>query len=450
MSRIACKFGGTSVASAEQIQKVRAIVEADPRRRVVVVSAPGKRTSKEAKITDLLYLCQEMAEMRTDFSAPFGTVRERFLEIERDLGVDANISAALDACADDLRRGVTRDYVASRGEYFNAIIIAKYLGAELVDPLETILISASGRVDRKSYELLGEKLSDESKRYVLPGFYGRGPDGAVKTFSRGGSDISGAIAARAIAAVVYENWTDVSGLLMTDPRIVDQPRPLQEVTYRELRELSYMGASVMHDEATLPVREAGIPINIRNTNEPSHPGTRIVSELAQGAKLASVVAGIAGKRGFSMVCIEKTLMNKEVGFTHRLLGIFQRRGINVEHCPSSIDGINVILEKDALGGAGEEVIDEIRRSLEPDRVHLVEDLALIAVVGEGMSHTIGIAGRVFSCLAGAKVNVRVINQGASELNIIVGVGPDDFERAVQSLYAEFVTSQVRSYAPPAA
>lgn len=450
MPRIACKFGGTSVASAAQIRKVRAIVEEDPRRSVVVVSAPGKRDSKEAKITDLLYLCQEMAEMKTEFSGPFGTVRERFLEIERELGVQANIGAALDVCAEDLRRGVSRDYVASRGEYFNAIIIAKFLGAELIDPLETIVIGASGSVDPTSYELLGAKLADEGKRYVIPGFYGRGPDGSVKTFSRGGSDITGAIAARAVSAQMYENWTDVSGLLMTDPRVVERPRPLAEVTYRELRELSYMGASVMHDEATLPVREAGIPINIRNTNEPQHPGTRIVPRLPDDAKLANAVAGIAGKKGFSMVCIEKTLMNKEVGFAHRLLGVFQRRGISVEHCPSSIDGINVLVEREALAGADEEVIDEISRSLQPDRIHLVKDLALIAIVGEGMSHSIGIAARVFASLARAQVNVRVINQGASELNIIVGVAPDDFESALRALYAEFVTSQRATHAPPAA
>lgn len=449
MPRIACKFGGTSVASAAQILKVRAIVEEDPRRRVVVVSAPGKRDPKEAKITDLLYLCQEMAEMGTDFSTPFDLVRERFLEIERELGVDANVGAALDACAEDMRRGVGRDYVASRGECFNAIIIAKLLGAELIDPMDTILIGGSGRVDPKSYELLAAKLTDETKRYVIPGFYGRGPDGAVKTFSRGGSDITGAIAARAVHALVYENWTDVSGLLMADPRIVRDPRPLQEVTYRELRELSYMGASVMHDEATLPVREAGIPINIRNTNEPGHPGTRIVSQLSDDAKLKSV-AGIAGKKGFSMLCIDKTLMNKEVGFTHRLLGAFQRRGINVEHCPSSIDGINVIVEREALKGVEDEIVDEIYRSLQPERVHLVDDLALLAVVGEGMAHAIGLAARVFTCLARARVNVRVINQGASELNIIIGVAPEEFESAIAALYEEFVSSQGRSHSPPAA
>ncbi len=449
MTRIACKFGGTSVASAAQIRKICAIVDEDPRRKVVVVSAPGKRDPKEAKITDLLYLCASMAGKGVDFAEPFGIVRERFVEIERELGVDAGVGGQIDAFGKELGAGVTNDYIASRGEYWNGLIIAKFMNAVFVDPMESIIIQASGSVDPKSYELLGAQLAGDSHRYVIPGFYGRGVDGKVKTFSRGGSDISGAIAARAIDALVYENWTDVSGLLMTDPRIVKDPRPLREVTYRELRELSYMGASVMHDEATLPVREAGIPINIRNTNEPSHPGTRIVAQLPGDGKSSAAVAGIAGKKGFSMVCVEKSLMNKEVGFAHRLLGVFQRRGISVEHCPSSIDGINVVVDGNALNGAADEVLEEIRRNLVPDRISLVPDLALIAVVGEGMSHTIGVAARVFTSLAKTRVNVRVINQGASEVNIIVGVAPEDFERAVQALYDEFVTGQQRSWAPPA-
>jgi aspartate kinase len=441
MSRIAAKFGGTSVASAAQIAKVRAIIEADPRRQVVVVSAPGKREKSEAKVTDLLYLCQDMAEMKQDFSQPFGLIRQRFMEIERELGVAAGIEAELDTFAEQLRAGVSRDFVASRGEYFNAKLIAPYLGAEFVDPLETILILSSGLVDPKSYELLGSALRSGARRYVVPGFYGRGPDGKVKTFSRGGSDISGAIAARAIDALVYENWTDVSGLLMTDPRIVSDALPMREVTYRELRELSYMGASVLHDEATLPVREAGIPIHIKNTNEPADPGTRIVAKLSDEEEKSTAIAGIAGRAGFSMICIEKSLMNKEVGFTHRLLGMFMRRGISIEHIPSSIDGLNVLVDRKALGEQTDEILEEIGRTLGPDKVYLVPDLALIAVVGEGMTHAIGIAARVFAALARAQANVRVINQGASEVNIIVGVAPADFEKAVRALYEEFVATQ---------
>lgn len=441
MSRIAAKFGGTSVASAAQIQKVKAIVDADSRRKAVVVSAPGKRTKSEAKITDLLYLCQDMAEMRTDFSAPFALVRDRFLEIEKELGVDANIGAALEIFQHQLEGGVTRDFVASRGEYFNGLIIAKYLRAVFVDPMETISILSSGLVDPKTYKALGQALSDDAVTYVIPGFYGQGPDGRVKTFSRGGSDITGAIVARAIEATVYENWTDVSGLLMTDPRIVDNPLPMVEVTYRELRELSYMGASVLHDEATLPVREVGIPIHIKNTNEPSHVGTRIVSKLSEEEEKNTAIAGIAGRTGFSMIVIDKSLMNKEVGFTHKLLGIFMRRGISVEHTPSSIDGISVIVDSSQLKDQADDVMEEIQRMMNADKVTLVPDLALIAVVGEGMNHAIGIAGRVFGALARSKANVRVINQGASEVNIIIGVAPSDFEKALRGLYEEFVATQ---------
>ncbi len=447
MTRIACKFGGTSVASAAQIRKVRAIVEADTRRKVVVVSAPGKRNPSEAKVTDLLYLCHEMAEMQADFSGPLNTIRERFAEIERELETDGGVSAALDEFAEQLKRGVTPDFVASRGEYFNALIIAKYLGAEFVDPTETIFITRAGGVDPKSYPTLAERLAGDAHRYVIPGFYGSGIDGKLKTFSRGGSDITGAVAARAMDAQVYENWTDVSGLLMADPRIVKNPRPIEEVTYRELRELAYMGASVLHDEATLPVREVGIPINIRNTNAPDHPGTRIVAQLSPEAESALAIAGIAGKAKFAMLCVEKSLMNKEVGFAHALLGIFQRRGISVEHCPSSIDGMNVIVDRDDLDGGAEDILDEVERSLRPDRVYMVSELALIAIVGEGMSHTIGVSARVFSALHKAQVNVRVINQGASEVNIIVGVAPEDFERAMQALYEAFVVEERPSLRP---
>lgn len=441
MSRIAAKFGGTSVASAAQIRKVKEIVDSDPRRQVVVVSAPGKREKSEAKITDLLYLCQELAEAPTDFSSPLREVRQRFVEIERELGVDAGIAMELDAFADELRKGVSKDYVASRGEYFNAKIIAKFLGAEFVDPVAFIRIRNNGLVDPATYELLGQRLGDKSKRYVVPGFYGQGPSGNVKTFSRGGSDISGAIAARAINAVCYENWTDVSGLLMADPRIVENPEPMVEVTYRELRELSYMGASVLHDEATIPVREVGIPINIRNTNEPRHPGTRIVSALSDVVVQGTDIAGIAGKSQFSMVCIEKTLMNKQVGFTHRVLDIFRRAEVSIEHVPSSIDGINIIVDQENFQGREEEIVEEIRTLLKPDKIKVVPELALIAVVGEGMNHSIGVAARVFGALARVQVNVQVINQGASEVNIIVGVAPEEFHSAVNSIYKEFVGTQ---------
>lgn len=440
MSRIAAKFGGTSCASAAQIRKVKSIVDEDPRRQVVVVSAPGKRVKTEAKVTDLLYLCAETVQIGADARGTFDVIAERFLEIERELGVDAGIAAEMELFWNQLKAGVTLDFVASRGEYWNAKIVAQFLGATFIDPMKSIAIASNGLVDPSTYEALGAELQP-GRCYLIPGFYGRGPDGQVKTFSRGGSDISGAIAARAIGAVVYENWTDVSGFLMADPRIIDHPRPMVEVTYRELRELSYMGASVLHDEATLPVREVGIPIQIKNTNEPSHPGTRIVSRLSDQEEKSTAIAGIAGKETFSMICIEKSLMNKEVGFTYRALGILQQRGLSIEHVPSSIDGLNIICDAEKLQPQAELVLKEIQNQLSPDKVTLVRELALIAIVGEGMSRTIGISARVFGALARANVNVQVINQGASEVNIIVGVAPADFKTAIGALYHEFVDSK---------
>ncbi len=439
MSRVVCKFGGTSVADAGQFRRVRTILEQDPRRKIVVPSAPGKRSKSEAKITDLLYLCFDMAAIKANFSQPFEEVRTRYLEIARALDLQTDLDQRFDAFYDLLNRGTTRDYAASRGEYFNGLLIAKYLNAEFVDPQEYISILPSGTVDPNTYAALGARLSDKQRLYVVPGFYGRDRQGNVKTFSRGGSDISGAIVARAVNAELYENWTDVSGFLMADPRIVPDPHPMQEVTYREIRELSYMGANVFHDEAIVPVIEAGIPICIKNTNDPQHLGTRIVPKLSDSVDKTTEIAGIAGKKGFSMICIEKSLMNKELGFAYRLLGIMEGRGISVEHCPSSIDGINVIVESKYLQDCSESVLEEIRRVLQPDSVTLEGELALIAVVGEGMTHSIGIAAKVFAALRDANVNVRVINQGASELNIIVGVTPDDFESALLAIYSAFVT-----------
>ncbi len=440
MSRIVAKFGGSSVADANQFRKVRAIVEANPKRSIVVPSAPGKRVSSEAKLTDLLYLCHEAASVGTHFAEPFGLIRERYLEIERDLGLNANMAQHLDQLEAQLRQGVTKDFVASRGEYLNGLLMAAYLDAEFVDPEQYVIITSKGQVDPQTWELLGQRLSDASKRYVMPGFYGRDQKGAVKTFSRGGSDISGAIAARAAGAELYENWTDVSGLLMADPRIIDNPKPMAEVSYAEIRELAYMGASVFHDEAILPVREAGIPICIKNTNAPEHPGTRIVPKLSEHTIKSTEIAGIAGKRSFAMLCVEKGLMNKELGFGRRLLAVLEQYGISFEHCPSSIDSINVIVDRAAIEEKADVVLEDIRLTLKPDTLELERELALIAIVGEGMSHSIGVAAKVFCALRDAKVNVKVINQGASELNIIVGVAPVDYEKAMRAIYGAFVTA----------
>ncbi len=439
MSRIACKFGGTSVADAGQFRKVRDIVLSNPKRKIVVVSAPGKRAN-EAKITDMLYLCQEIAAVSADFSATFETIKKRFVDIQNELGIQScQIETHLEEFRKQLMDKCSRDFAASRGEYFSGLLMAALLDADFIDPKDYVIIDANGQVDPVTYNLLGERLKDESKIYVMPGFYGKDHSGKIKTFSRGGSDISGAIAARAAGAELYENWTDVSGLLMADPRVVKNPCHMDQLTYREIRELSYMGASVFHDEAILPVREANIPINIKNTNKPEDPGTMIVPTFTHSKYK---IAGIAGKKNFVMICIEKTLMNKEIGFAYRLLGILQSHGISFEHCPSSIDSISVILEDKQLEDKEEIVLEEIKRVLQPDKVEIVRNLALIAVVGEDMANTIGMAAKVFCALRDAKVNVRIINQGASELNIIVGVNADDYERACQALYESFVSDTV--------
>ncbi len=432
--RIVCKFGGSSVADAEQVRRVEAVLRADPRRTLVVVSAPGKRTADDRKITDLLFLCHQLDDAHVDDSAPFRMIAERFSQMAADLGVPG----AADEPLADLRAGLDEgrhvDWVASRGEHISARVIAAALGGRFVETVELIGISSLGTPTPESYDRLAIALNQDGL-HVIPGYYGAGPDGQVKVFSRGGSDITGSVVARAVRAPVYENWTDVSGFLMADPRIVRHPRPMREVTYAELRELSYMGASVLHEEAIFPVMEAGIPINIRNTNLPDEPGTMIVAQR-DAAKLP--VIGIAGRDAFTVIYVYKHLMNKELGFGRRLLGVLEAHGISYEHSPSGIDSMSLVIADEELGDKADLVREDILHTLHVDECTVSADLALISVVGVGMSHQIGIAGRCFTALAQARVNVRMITQGVGELNIIVGVSRDHFERAVRALYEEFV------------
>lgn len=434
---LACKFGGTSLADAGQIRRVAAIVRADPRRRFVVVSAPGKRHSADKKVTDLLYLCHHTLKEELSAASIFALVRERYEEIGRELGVEG-VGGWLDKVEAEMAsrsaEGLSADWLASRGEYLHARLIAAFLGARFVDAADLIRFTRDGRLDPASYDATRAALENETL-VVVPGFYGRDAAERIKTFSRGGSDVTGAIVARALGVAAYENWTDVDGLMMADPRLIPNPRPIREVTYQELRELSYMGASVLHDEAVFPVREAGIPIHIRNTNAPDLPGTWI-RPARPNTELP--VVGIAGRRNFSTIQIEKSLMNQERGFGRRLLQILESHGISFEHTPTSIDSMSVIMEADELEGRREAVMDEIQRVLQPDRVEMLDGLAMIATVGQGMSHTIGIAGRLFSALAAAGVNIRMINQGASEINIITGVMNEDYEAAIRAIYDEFV------------
>ena len=434
MGKIVCKFGGSSVADAARIERVASIVRNDARRRFVVPSAPGKRSDDDTKITDLLYLCHELARQHVNFEDPFDKIRQRFSDLSATLHSALDMDALLDEVDRAIRAGAGRDYVASRGEYLNGRILADVLDATFLDPAEAILFRSDRRLDDDSYQRLRACLADEGP-YVIPGFYGADANGEIVTFSRGGSDITGAIVARAVGAEVYENWTDVSGLLMADPRMVPDALPVEEITYREMRELAYMGAAVFHDEAMFPVRTAEIPVHIRNTDRPDDPGTRI---LPRRQLTERMIAGVAGRPDFTMLTIEKALMNQARGFGQQVLEVIARHGISYDHTPSAIDSMAVIIRDEELGNKGDLVVEEIQRILQPDRVELDSGLALIATVGEGMAQRVGIAARLFSALGDAGVNVRVVDQGASKINVIVGVEEDDLKKALVAIYRAFV------------
>jgi len=432
-----CKFGGTSLADANQVRKVQAIMLADADRRYIVPSAPGKRTSKDQKITDLLYLCASHAKQGLKFDEVWSIIAERYREIVRDLGLKLNIDAELADIKSRIATAGTPDYAASRGEYLSGLIVAALLGWEFIDAAEVIFFDSRGRLDAaKTQEILGARLA-RSKNAVIPGFYGSTPHGEVKTFSRGGSDISGAIVAAGAHADIYENWTDVSGLLMADPRVVDNPRPIDAVTYRELRELAYMGATVLHDEAIFPVRQAGIPVNIRNTNRPDDPGTFITPDAGPVAHKGTIT-GLAGRKDFTALTLYKAMMNTEVGFGRRLLSALEDHGISFEHAPTGIDTMSVVIADAQLDGKLEKVLEQIKVDCEPDSIEVFPHMALVAVVGRGLARTPGMAAKTFAALAEVGVNIRMIDQGSSEINIIVGVDSGDFEKAMRAIYKSFV------------
>lgn len=431
-----CKFGGSSLADADQIKKAQAIIQADSDRKFVVPSAPGKRNKEDQKITDLLYLCHAHAQQGIAFDDIFNMVADRYNQIIQDLGLTLDMSDRLQKVKTDIAAGASSDYAASRGEFLNGPIIAALLEFTFIDPAQFIFFDENGKFDtEKTQDALSKKLASVDNA-VVPGFFGSLPNGEIKTFSRGGSDITGAIVARAAGADVYENWTDVSGLLKTDPRIVDNPKTIDSITYKELRELSYMGASVMHEEAIFPVRAAGIPINIRNTNSPDDAGTMIVSDDTDNKP--QDITGIAGRKDFTTIYVEKALMNSEIGFGRKLLEVLESHGVSYEHMPSGIDTTSVVIANANLQGKLEDVIKDIQHICKPDNISVLENMALIATVGRGMNHIIGISGRLFGALGKAKVNVRMIDQGSSEMNIIVGVEEADFEKAVQAIYTEFI------------
>ena len=436
MSLAVAKFGGSSAADGIQIRKIKAIVEADAGRRYVVVSAPGKRFAADNKITDMLYLIKTQIDIGAPYEQVMQVVKERYLGLEADLGLSVGIADEFAGIEEKLAGGASADYIASRGEYLSAKIIAAFLGYDFVDSKGLVLFNSKGRfLHEETNAALSAELA-KHERAVIPGFYGSLPDGNIKTFSRGGSDITGALAARAVKADVYENWTDVSGFLMADPRIIEKPKAIKNISYKELRELSYMGATVLHENAIYPARLAGIPINIRNTNAPDEPGTFITAE--DTAVSGQIVTGIAGNKDFTVIGIYKNMMSNEIGYIKRILSILEDYDIPIEHIPSGIDTVSLVIADKYLEDKLGDLIDDFEKKLDADSIELFENMSLIATVGHGMASVPGVAARLFCALTEAGVNIRMIDQGSSEINIIVGVETRDFETAIHAIYKAFV------------
>lgn len=431
------KFGGSSVADANQIRKTRSIIEADPERRYVVVSAPGKRYSGDSKITDLLIMLKDVRDNNIPFEALLGPIKERYTNIADDLGIDVDLDAEFDEIRNNLNNGCSGNYVVSRGEYLSARLIAAYLGYTFIDTKDLILFDNKGRLLAEETNAALSAALKEHERAVIPGFYGSyAKNGEICLFSRGGSDVTGSLVARAAEASVYENWTDVSGMLMADPRIVENPLPINNISYMELRELSYMGASVMHEDAVFPARMSDIPINIRNTNQPEDPGT-IISNGKTGED-GSIISGIAGKRDFTVISIYKNMMNNEVGFVRKALAIVEDAGVSFDHIPTGIDSLSMVIASSELEDKLEDILESFRVQLKPDDINVEDGIAMIAIVGRKMFHSVGTSARICGALASNDVNIRMLNQGTGEINVIVGVEGADFEKAIRAIYNEFV------------
>ncbi len=432
------KFGGSSMADAGQYRKVRDILLADPERRVVVVSAAGKRFGADHKITDLLYLCHAHTQYGVDCSAVYEMIVSRYLDIRDELGITLDLESEFADLKVRLdKKQVSQDELASRGEYFSARLMAAFLGYEFVDAAEWVRFRLDGSVDQeKSYALLRDRIKGYG--VVIPGFYGVMPDGKIRTFTRGGSDITGALAAAALDADVYENWTDVSGILMADPRIVDDPQTIPEVTYDELRELSYSGAQVLHEGTIFPVREKNIPLNIRNTNAPDDPGTMIREEFRTDTNPDRFITGITGKKDFTVISLSKRGLSGQVGYLRRVLSVFERHNLSIDYVPNGIDNVSVVLPTEAVASSLYTIMAEIQSEVEPDEISVHDQIAVVAAVGRKMASRPGISGRIFATLGQAGVNIRMINQGPDELNIIFGVDNKDFKTAIRVLYDSFV------------
>ena len=430
------KFGGSSVADAIQFKKTKEIIEEDKDRKYVVVSAPGKRFEGDTKITDILYLCKAHIEHNLPYEQLFQVVVDRYMSFKVNLEIEVDLNKEFKIIEDNLKNGIGEAYLASRGEYLNAVLMAAYLGYDLVDTANLIIFDeAENLMLEETNEALKKELK-KHKRAVMPGFYGGNKNGDIVTFSRGGSDVTGALIARAVKADVYENWTDVSGFMMADPRIIQNPKPIPSISYKELRELSYMGATVLHEDAIYPAKLGNVPINIRNTNEPEAEGTYITEERRGDDD--RIVTGIAGSKDFTVIGIYKNLMATEKGFIRRILNILEDNDISLEHIPSGIDSVSLVISNDELKGKLDRVIKDIENQVSPDSIEVFPDMALIATVGLGMSQRTGTSAKLFTALAENKVNIRMIDQGSSELNIIVGVENSQFEAAIKAIYKAFI------------
>lgn len=434
------KFGGSSLANAKQFKKVAAIINAEKSRRFIVPSAPGKRDAKDEKVTDMLYQAYEAASTGASYKKILERIKKRYQDIIDGLNLNRNLDLEFKIIEENFIAKLGKEYAASRGEYLNGIILAEYLGCEFLDAAEVVFFHNDGRLNVEHTDAELAARLENKKRVVIPGFYGIDDTGKIRTFSRGGSDITGSIVARAIHADLYENWTDVSGFLVTDPHIIENPAVIETITYHELRELSYMGASVLHEDAIFPVRTEGIPINIKNTNRPDDKGTMIVESTCKRPKF--IITGIAGKKGFCSINVDKAMMNAEVGFCRKVLEVFDNNNISIEHMPSGIDTMSVIVHQDEFEDYEQRVLAGIHRSVKPDSVEMESGIALVAVVGRGMKANRGTAGRIFAALAHAHINVKMIDQGSSEFNIIVGVRESDFETAIKAIYDIFVSSEL--------
>ena len=431
------KFGGSSLASAKQFKKVGDIIRSDKSRRYVIPSAPGKRNDKDEKVTDMLYQCYEAASTGGAYKKILEKIKSRYEEIIDGLELNLNLTHEFETIEENFVNKAGRDYAASRGEYLNGLVMAEYLGFEFVDAADVVFFHEDGSFDAEATNReLGERL-ESVERAVIPGFYGATADGTVKTFSRGGSDVTGSLVAKAIHADMYENWTDVSGFLTADPRVVENPREIRSITYKELRELSYMGASVLHEDAMFPVHKAGIPTNIRNTNDPSHPGT-IISLNAPHDDLHPTITGIAGRKGFSVISIEKAMMNSELGFGRKVLQAFEENCVSFEHLPTGIDTLCVVVSGEVFAPKRDIILSRIVHETNPDTITVYDNMSIIATVGRGMVHNCGTAARLFAAMSKAGINVRMIDQGSSELSIIVGVNDADYESTIQAIYNAFV------------